>query len=286
MNLLLQRKFWNHQMKFKIAILGGCFPVQEQINPAKLYHRLIKDRILKEYHAEIEFSIFRYDTFRQCPGILNHIDTNNISCILLHIRPDPYLQASKFYLKYIDNKNRKRKRINFHLTGFREPDINPVNFGISPGNKSSTGFLYLIRKQIRGILRNVNYLTGYVIGNNLIVKKETLKTISEINKFCIINKTKIIVQGPPMRPRSFVENTLLKNLENYLTRHLRKDLIYIHGFYNRDNSGNYIFLEDKIHLNESGHSLYAELLYKDIVNIYLSNNNKIVKTEEIPVQFH
>jgi hypothetical protein len=268
-------------MNFKIAILGGCFPVQEQINQEKLYHSLIKDRILKEYFAEVEFQIFRYDTYRQCLDILKNIGVNDISCILLHIRPDPFLQASKFYLKYIDGKNTRRRKINFHLSGFREPDINPVNFGNNTGNKTINNSLYLIKKQIRGLFRNINYMAGIIIGNNFIANKETLKTIFELKELCSINKTMLIVQGPPMRPRSIVENTLLKNLGKYLYKHAKNDLIYIHGFYNRDNSGDYIFLEDKIHLNESGHSFYANLLYKDIVNIYLSGINKLVKTEEI-----
>lgn len=245
-------------MIFKIAILGGCFPVQEQINNEELYHSIIKEKIKKEKNIDTEFVVFRYDTFRQCKNILDSIDGTDISCILLHIRPDPFLQAVKIYRKYINKENSRRNNINIHFTGFSEPEINPVNFGTVIYRNILDKYF---KKQTRRILRNLNYVTGIVIRNNLITKKIILNTIKEINDFSIRNGIKLVIQGPPMRPRSFLENTLLKNLGKYIAKSIDKETGYVPGFFRKDNSGNFIFLEDKIHLNEFGHQYFANLIY-------------------------
>jgi len=249
-----------------VAILGGCFPVQEQIKPEMLYHNLIKDRILKEKQTEIKFSIYRYDTFRQCLELLKTIEEKRVSCVLFHVRPDPFLSASKMYVKFIDYNNKKRRSINLHLFGFKEPEIKPVNFGTNNYRGALLKFIYYTKKQTRRILRNVNYTIGFFICNNLITKKKLLKTINKIKIFCDENKIKLIVQGPPMRPRSIVENLLLYNLDKYLGKSLNKNIVYIHSFNNKDDSGKFIFLNDKIHLNENGHRFYANLLYHSIIN--------------------
>jgi hypothetical protein len=248
----------------KIVIFGGCFPVQEQIKPELLYHNLIKEKMIKENHITFDFEIFRYDSFRQCAGFLKNTGEINPCCVLFHVRPDPYLNASKIYYRYIDYENKKRKKINIHLFGFKEPDINPVNFG----NKILSGWLfkilYVFKKQIKRLLRNANYLSGYIIGNNMITKKQALKTINEIYLNLDNYNTRLIVQGPPMRPRSSVENLLLRKLDKYLAKNVKGNITYVQGFYNSDETGNYIFLNDKIHMNESGHRLYANLLYEEI----------------------
>jgi lysophospholipase L1-like esterase len=67
-----------------------------------------------------------------------------------------------------------------------------------------------------------------------------------------------------MRPRSYVENLLLRKLDEYLLKSLDENINYVQGFSEKDISGKYIFLKDKIHLNEYGHSFYANMLYKKI----------------------
>jgi hypothetical protein len=59
-----------------------------------------------------------------------------------------------------------------------------------------------------------------------------------------------------------MENVLLKKLGKYLTERTPENIIYINGLFKKDNTGNYIFSKDKIHLNEYGHLLFANLLYK------------------------
>jgi hypothetical protein len=257
-------------MTVKIAILGGCFPVQEQIIPEKLYHNLIKEKLLREENQKIEFQIYRYDSFCGCLEITKKLPADKPDCILLHIRPDPYLISSKIYLKYIDLENRKRKKINMHFCGFKEPEINPVNYGSKVSKNGFSKIAVNVGKQLRRIMRNFNYFAGFITGNNFIVKRKVLETINEIKMVCKSNGIKLIVQGPPMRPRSYFENILLKSLNKYLQKSITPNAIYIYSLYENDESGNPIFLDDKIHLNEHGHKLYANLLYKEIVLLYSS----------------
>lgn len=265
-------------MTTKISILGGCFPVQEQIKSELIYHNIIKERLAEEKQTETEFLIYRYDTFDECLGLLETIKKENTSCILLHIRPDPYLRASKIYIKYVDGDFKKQIKVNFHLFGFSEPDINPVNFGSESSGGVLSSLLGVIRKKIRCVFRNMNYTAGFLAGNNLITKKTILKTIGKLKIFCGENKISLVIQGPPLRPRSKIENLLLKSLDKFLMKSQDKDIEYLQGLFEKDDSDNFIFLEDKIHLNVYGHRLYANLLYRKLSNLkFTSVKNSSIK---------
>ena len=74
--------------------------------------------------------------------------------------------------------------------------------------------------------------------------------------------------GPPSRPRSCIEDHLLKKLDKALSKEYSKsDIIYIPCFGHTDDSGEYIFLEDNIHLSPAGHKKFAQLLYSEIKNL-------------------
>lgn len=249
-------------MTLKIAILGGCFPVQEKIKTEQLYHSILKEKLLHEKEIETEFLIYRYDTFRECIEIIKKLNLHEISYVLLHIRPDPYLMASKLYLKFINKELKKERKINLHFIDFDEPDKCIVNVGSKKYSDNFKAFVFSIKKQMMRSLRNVNYIAGFLIGNNYITKRIALKTINDAFYLIENSNAKLIVQGPPMRPRSIMENILLKKLGKFLSKNTPGNIIYINGLYEKDNTGNYIFSKDKIHLNEYGHLLFANLLYK------------------------
>lgn len=248
-----------------LGIIGGCFPVQEQIKHDELYHQLISKRLLNETGLNLKIEISRYDLINECEEAFMNIISNGIPDLLLfHIRPDPYLINSILYARFINKNKIKTSKINLHkISGFKEPDLVAVNIPELNKRKRRKRF-------IRIIFREMNYILGVLSGNNSLTINKFIELISDIKTKCDDRNIKLIVQGPPSRPRSKMENYLLNKLnKKLLKRFINSDIIYIPCFGKYDNDGNYIFLGDNVHLSPSGHTEFSSLLYPAIKNLFV-----------------
>ncbi len=244
------------EKSFNVCILGGCLPVQEKIRSSELYHSILCGYAEREFDFRPEIIIERYDTFAGAPAILEKtFKANGIDCLIFHVRPDPFLINVKFFAKYINDKNKKSHKFNLHVLGFNEPPIMPVNIDSSVKRKTLRGVIYL-----KTILRNLNYAAGMIIGNVYATFRMYERTISNLNNLCDISAVSMIVVGPPARPRSKMEMHLLKKLGNRMEKSFQNKLAYVDAFHKIDNEGNYLFFEDKVHYNQNGHRLFAEII--------------------------
>jgi|GEM_PF-2178772 hypothetical protein len=266
-----------NNQEYILGIIGGCFPVQEQIKHDELYHQLIAHRLLDESGINLRTEISRYDLINECEEAFNNIISKVIPDILLfHVRPDPYLINSKVYARFVNKNKIKTSKINLHkLSGFKEPDLIAVNTRDFNGRKK--------RKQyLRKIFRELNYLAGILSGNNSITIDKFVEIIYFLKSKCESRNIKLIVQGPPSRPRSKMENYLLNKLNKKLfARLLNSDIEYIPCFGEYDEDGNYIFLGDNIHLSSFGHKKIAGLLYPAIKEYFVKKNPNEKKSKVI-----
>ena len=254
-----------NNQEYTLGIIGGCFPVQEQIKYDELYHTLISNQLMFESGINLKIKISRYDLIKEVDKAFVKIISNGITDLLLfHVRPDPYLINSKVYARFVNKNKIKSSKINLHkIFGFKEPDLIAVNYQSVNGRKK--------RKHIfRKIFRELNYIAGIISGNNSCTVKKFIELIYNLKAKCLNNNIKLIVQGPPSRPRSKMENYLLNKLDKKLRiDFLNSDITYIPCFGEYDEKGNYIFLEDNIHLSSFGHKKIAGILYPAIKNIIL-----------------
>lgn len=237
------------------GIAGGCFPVQENIPEDELYHSIISRRLKEELNILTEINIIRYDTLQEgYVKTLNLIGNHKSDVLLFHTRPDPFLHNVKLYFRYINKSEQRDCRFNLHFAGFSEPELVVKNLqGLIKKRKSSAKWLF----------RSINYIAGITLMNYLITVRNYLKLISDVNSKCMKRGINLVVQGPPSRPRSVIENMLLRKFAKRCGKFcIQNEIEYVDCFGEYDIDGeNYIFFKDKIHLNADGHTWIAEKLY-------------------------
>ncbi|MGV8018584.1 MAG: aldolase/citrate lyase family protein [Ignavibacteria bacterium] len=249
------------EKSFNVCILGGCLPVQEKIRASELYHSILCGYAEREFNFRPEIIIERYDTFAGVPAILKKtFKANGIDCLIFHVRPDPFLINVKFFAKYINDKNKKSHKFNLHVLGFNEPPVMPVNI-----DSSVKRINIRAAKYIKIFLRNINYAAGFIVGNANAANRVYEKTILNIKEYCNSNAVSLIVVGPPARPRSKMEMYLLKKLGKRMKKSFQGELNFVDAFHKTDNEGNNLFFGDKVHYNQHGHLLFADLISKQFL---------------------
>ena len=78
--------------KYRLGILGGCFPVQEEIPEEEIYHGILAKRLFNETGIVLVPVIKRYDLLCDCTTLLCKLIKEGVDAVLLHIRPENYMQ--------------------------------------------------------------------------------------------------------------------------------------------------------------------------------------------------
>ncbi len=255
--------------EFTLGIIGGCFPVQARIGKEELYHQLIDTWIVSKSGIKLNKVIARYEHLYEFENvIMTLVQNNNLDVLLLHIRPDPYLRNSKFMIQYLDDSGKLKIHTNFPFR-IKEPvfEIVPVNTLQNIQQKRRKNYL-------RKALREINYFAGIIFGINNEALNKMMKIILLTRNLCEKNNIKLILGGPPSRPRSQFENYLCRKLDRKIKRQnasILSPIKYISciGEYSKD--GEYLFFEDGVHLNPAGHKIIAEKLFKEILGIVTEN---------------
>jgi len=237
------------------GIAGGCFPVQDNISVEELYHSIISRRLIEELNILSEINIIRYDTLNEgFDKTMELLSGQKFNILLFHIRPDPFLHNVKLFFRFINQSEKPDSRLNLHIRGFSEPKlIVKIVHGTSKTKKSLTKKLF----------RTLNYISGIILLNYFITVRNYLKLISGIKAECLKKRINLIVQGPPSRPCSTLENALLRKFAHMCRQFcLKNNIEYVDCFGKYDLPGkNYIFFKDKIHINAFGHKWIAGKLF-------------------------
>jgi hypothetical protein len=247
--------------KIDILIVGGCFPVQSNIPKEKLYHQILKDRVERELCTRIEIKILQYEklapTFDRIKEI---VDQQSIDLIIFHIRIEQILRMIKLYLRYYDKNEVYHKGLNLAVFGTSIPERKDFNLHHSSRNSHINRNRFSNR-----YLKNINYILGYVVLNQVIAFRSYKRLITSISKLCETKSLDIIFTCPVSRPANFIENLTSIILSFYMrlliVNKLKKTCLKLLGL---EQNSQYLFCEDHIKVNESGHQRIANIIFNSI----------------------
>lgn len=250
-SLNYQRKADLPEINFTFA--GGCFPVQGSVAFEDLFHQVLKRKMEMFNDVRFNVNIIRYEQFSNCIQKIEACNAENaIDILAFSIRPEPFLREVKLHHTIPDNLNG------------REPRFNPTAFtDASPISKT---------------FRNLNYLSGFLLGNHYNSLRRYLKLVNEVIEFTKRKNIKLIIVGPPLRTNTLAEEYLSRRLDSFM----RKSLAVSPNEYI---SGSDLFTDGEplfrngIYANERYHKLIGERIFKKIssetINIPLNNHIRI-----------
>jgi len=224
-----------------ITIVGGCFPVQHNIPEDRLYHHTLKLR-LRDKGIETSFSLVRYERLSNClPKIEAAAKDRHIDLLVFHLRAEPIMRISKLYYEYMDDAGAVRRSLNLPFLHMLNPEIHEVvvTRKIVPGLPSQNG-----ETRLHHALREVNYLSGELIGNSRYALKRYLSLVLSVADFCSRVGGKLLVVGPVSRPFSRFENRLSEKIDGVFSGEMgRAGLPYLRTLGRYDNKGRDLFLK-------------------------------------------
>lgn len=246
----------------KILIAGGCFPVQDNIEYHKLYHQLLKSKLEDKFDCNIDISIIRYENIARCMDkIVEAVNTENPDIIIFHIRVEPILGLSKLYHVY-QNRNGEIVKT------FRLSSGSIIRYRKA---KSQQNEYSQHKTAVHCLLRELNYLFGYLAGNRGKILKAYLELIVKLIAYCKVNNIIPIITGPVSRPHSYFENYTSHSLHSYIYENIEfYNPIYINCLGSKNEDNKTFFCEDGIRVNEIGHKRISDLILDKIIihNMY------------------
>jgi len=253
-------KIQNSNINF--TFVGGCFPIQGSLLFEDLFHQLLKSKFENDYNINLNVNIIRYERFKNCfDKISTYADNNPIDILIFCIRPEPILRLTKLSYKFIDNLGRVKRT--FNLPNSKQ--LNPEKYDLLESESTS---LPTNRQEIpqNKTWTNLNYLFGYLIGNNRVALNKYLKLIDEVILFCKTNNIPLLIMGPAIRTNTYMEKTISKRLERYMKKKIViSEDKFIKGS-DLTHNGNKLFENNGIHANKFYHKLIADRIANKLSN--------------------
>lgn len=249
------------EKSINFTFVGGCFPVQGDILFEDIFHQTLKRNVEKNLNVNFQVNIIRYERFSNClEKIANSLATRSIDYLVFHIRPEPYLRLSKLYYKYLDTGFKLRRSLNLPFMHI----LNPEKYDLL---MLSRKYEYIENKKpiLYNALINLNYIFGYIAGNQNYALKKYLCLAEEVIGFCDNHTIKLIILGPAMRSSTIMEKIFSKKLERFISGSLRGlDIKYVFGQEKHRVNGKKYFKDNGIHATELYHDLIAGRLFQEI----------------------
>ena len=244
----------------EICFIGGCFPVQHNVVFEDLFHQKLRRKIEDNLKNKLNVNILRYERFSTVLDKLKSLaGLKKLDLIVFHVRPEPYLRLVKLFYKYIDNKGKLKWSLNlpaFNLVNPEKYDMLDLRrmYHVNVKQRKSVFHKFLI---------SCNYIFGSLIRNKHFFIKSYYRTTKGIIDFCNSNNIKCIILGPNRRNNNYLEPSLCKDLDLYISSKIDKQP-YING-YEKDEIRK-MNQENGIHVTQDYHDLIAETLFKTIVD--------------------
>lgn len=244
----------------EMCFVGGCFPVQHNVVYEDLFHQKLRWRIENDLNLKLNVNIIRYERFSTVLDKIKTLaDSKKLDLVIFHIRPEPYLRLIKLAYKHLDSEGKLKWSLNlpaFTLVNSEKYDLLDLRrlYHINLKQKKSVIHKFLI---------SCNYFLGTLIGNKHFALKSYYRTTIGIIDFCNSNNIECIILGPNRRNNHYLEPSLCKNLDLYLSKRIDNQ-IYVNGY-----------VKDKIrkmnqengrHVTQDYHDLIAERLYTTITD--------------------
>jgi hypothetical protein len=242
----------------KIAIAGGCFTNQHNIPFERLYHQSILIE-LKKYFSELQIKTIRYERITKCLEkiVAFHVEYP-FDLLIFHLRAEPLMRLTKLYYRYADEQRGIQHALNLPKLRILKPEVQDL-LVLRPADFQC--YNTLRESKLHHILREMNYITGSVIGNKTHAICLLQKMVQEIHAFCNDHQIQFLLLGPVSRPFSTFENKLSEEVDEQFKRlseiHSIHYLSLIKLFTKQHQS---MFFENGIHVSQEGHDEIAEMI--------------------------
>jgi hypothetical protein len=259
-------------MVVNFTFVGGCFPVQHNIQSEDLFHQIIKRDIEKRFDCCLNVNIIRFERLATCfDKIKEHKSKNPVDILVFHIRAEPLLRMSKLYYKFLNNEGKLRHSFNLPVVHV----LNPEKYDyLVIGRRYSTN-MEEVETKLHKLLLELNYYMGFLISNYKFALLSYKKLVKQVISYCKQENVHLILVGPASRPHTRMENLLSEKLHNSVLKSVDIHAVkYINGLGISDEKGESLFFENGKHANEKYHQRIARFITDELVEILESRYKK------------
>lgn len=247
-----------------LTIVGGCFPVQYNIEPQRLYHATLRAQLTAQ-HGLPALHIIRYERLSTCLAKIMAAQARQPTQVLLfHVRAEPVLRLSKLYYRYLDDQGRVRHSLNLPGSSLGQAEQFDLLTRPRPTSPLPATPLPLAEPQ-HARLRHLNLRLGRWLGYERRARRHYAALVLQVADFCRREGIRLLVVGPVSRPCSAYENDLSVRLHRHFERlAARHELAYLPTLGETDEAGQPLFFPNGIHVSPAGHDRMAGLLYAQL----------------------
>jgi len=250
-----------------LTIVGGCFPVQYNIEPDRLYHATLRRQLAAQLPDQLpELHIIRYERLSTCLAKIMAAHVQQPTQVLLfHVRAEPVLRLSKLYYRYLDDQGRVRHSLN--LPGADPGRAEQFDLLTRPRATAPVPATPLpLAETQHSWLRHLNLQLGRWLGHERRARRHYAALALQVADFCRRAGIRLVVVGPVSRPCSAYENELSARLHRHFAAlAARQGLEYLPALGEVGTAGEPLFFPNGIHVSPAGHDRMAGLLYERLV---------------------
>lgn len=244
-----------------ITIAGGCFPVQYNIEPPRLYHATL-GRLLAPHcpGGTPTVAIVRYERFTNCLAKIRAAHALQPAGVLLfHLRAEPVMRLAKLYYRYLDDQARVRHALNLPI----QAQATPEQFDLLTRPRPAPAIAPAPETATHRRLRQLNLRLGAWAGNRRRALRQYEALVAAVAEFCRAESIRLLLIGPVSRPCAREENRLSEQLHAHFASFARTHgLDYLPALGTADAAGQPLFFPNGVHVSPAGHDRMAQLLYQ------------------------
>lgn len=239
-------------MNFTFA--GGCFPVQHNIRFEKRFHQLLQQKTESVNNTQLNTTIVRYELLRTCfDKIKRSVERNPPDVLVFCFRMEPLLRLTKCYYRFRNNTGVIDH--SFQLLRYSSPVSERFDLlNTDPEITRSLRPASLLRR----ILADLNYLSGYLLGNFNIATLRYFSLMEETEKLCHAKGIRFIVLGPSVRSATPLEKRLSHRFAKKAERYC-KHRDFVKSGPDTDDAD--LYLPGGVYVSEHYHRRVAEILF-------------------------
>lgn len=239
-----------------LTIVGGCFPVQYNIAPDRLYHHTLRQG-LAAGGPWPELAIVRYERLSTCLAKLMAAHARQpTQVVLFHVRAEPVLRLTKLYYRYLDDASRVR-----HSLSLPWRPAHPEQYDLLTRPHPAPPLPPPPETRHHRHLRQLNLLLGTWAGNRRRALRHYQHLVLAVANFCQQQGIRLLLIGPVSRPCGRVENQFSAQLCVAFAELARQHgLHYLPTLGETDAAGQPLFFPNGIHVSPAGHDRIAQLL--------------------------
>jgi hypothetical protein len=276
-------------------IISGCLAKQDFQTDSNgkidfVFHHFLNEMLDEKYKTELNINIMRYERYNTSyDRFLQYVDKYNPDLIIFQLRHYHFLRLIGLVSYFIDNSNTVRRDLN--LPFFRpfsneinDPFliyINELTVGKKIQIESPDKFKFNILKHIsnlfnsdqnRIILEKMNRILGMIIGNYYFAINEYYKLLGQIIEFSKQKKLELIFLSLSPKPIPLIDYQISKMLNSSTKKYIESQgCEFIDVFRKYSEKGEYLYLDDNLHLNTTAHHFISEQLFPVVENYILKH---------------